>query len=369
MGYVLDEEDLEELEENKSNRKSAKEEDKPVLNAGDIPLFSDADKRGTNTAQYLKIIKISGHKTGFKGQLPLSSTEETIFNAFGNGVYNIELCNHKHKVLRTRENVRIDIEESTSEVQNNKSVDNEIHQHLAYSLQKSNENHKEELKRQQETNNAVTEMIVANAKSHTEMVTKTNEASAQRDRDFMGNITKNQQDFFANMMAMQNNAFQQTMALLTAGHQQTMESLRAINERESQTNNPMLFLEIMTRGIAMGREFDGDDTPAYLQTVDRALSGIDKMIELKKSSHSLPVPQKNPSLPANTKKPKVLEDKEILNTIALKKVLHKRGIDFNHMISEAINHYQKAPDSEIFEDKDTEDNESDSDKPESKLES
>jgi hypothetical protein len=371
-------------------RAEASLQDKPVANAEDIPLFADSDKRGTNSAVYLKVTKtgmvgVSGEApTGYKGQLPISSNEESIFNNYGDGIYTVELCNHRHKVLRSKENLKLTLGGGagrSNSVPNSgpSSEESTLHKHLAYSLQKNQENHQRELARLESVNSQVTTQVVAQAKAHTELVTKSTEASAQREREFMGSMVKQNQDFFANMMMMQQQSFQQTMALLNTGHQMTMESMRASNERDANANNPMLMLEIFSRGLNLGREYDGPDKPEYLQAIEMGLGGLKDIKDLVLLKNGLPNPSSLPSgnqaqrtlpkgnssvasnnvSPGSTnaqqgKKEPLLTKDELINMVQLKKSLHKRGIDLAAMLKDATNHYETAADDEIFNKEDEE---------------
>ena len=71
MGEIYESEDdttdeNEDFEETTTRRTTKKDDvDKPVANADGIPLFINADKRGLNTAEYLKVTKLDNPGRGY----------------------------------------------------------------------------------------------------------------------------------------------------------------------------------------------------------------------------------------------------------------------------------------------------------------
>jgi hypothetical protein len=309
--------------------------DTPIENALDIPLFEDSDKRGLRSVTYLKVIKLDKPGAGFKGNIPISSTLETIGQLHGDGVYNIEACNHRHQVLRSKENIRISLNEpKIDSPKNNSNNGLELVSEL-------NKNHAEEIKRMREVSERVSNESIIQSKEHVALVRATTESAAAREREFMQSAQKNQQDFFGNLMIAQSQMFQQTMAMITMGHQQTMESLRATTEREmnSGSNN----VEVLMKGLSLGREMaGGDDSPDWLKALDKGGTMMKDLLQLKNDNQS-----QVPSLANNTATPQKQRDpnkklpltrNELLEIIRLKKSLNAKGIDFEAMVRQTREH-------------------------------
>lgn len=365
MSELFDENNDVDFEEESTTtrRSSGASLDKAVANADDIPLFANANKRGLNTAAYLKITKLDQPKAGFKGDIPLNSTLNTISQLYGNGIYNIELCNGQHKVLRSMENVRISIDEPDVESSSNGNGVTSDSMHIAALIKSqhiSNERNTERALRLAEAGGKDAKEL---ALAHTALVTTTTESAAAREREHMAGVNKSQQDFFGNMMLMQANMFQQTMAMLTAGHNQTMESLRATNERDAQQNNPLVMMQILREGIALGKDTDGEDREPWERAITSGSEALGNLLKLKEGSPpALPVKTlPNPSTPVTNattqpiKKKAAFTEGEAKELLELKQVLVKRGIDLEQMLSQSKVHYAEVPDNELFGDDDNSD--------------
>lgn len=324
--------------------------DSPVSNADNIPLFEDADKRGTRTAAYITVTKLDAPKSGYKGQIPLNSTLETIAQLFGNGIYNISACNHKHKVLRSKENLKIDIPleilESSAKTANGNAA-SPSGQPILEILKTVTENHKGELERQKELSATVTTQVTENSKSFVELIKTSTEAAAQREREFLLSTSESNKQFFATMMSMQSAQFQQMMIMMMAGHNQTIESLKTTNAQ----NNPLLMVEVLMRGLQMGKSLDGDDSPDWLKAIGMGKDMIGELGSLAKLK-MLQTPATITPKPEEKGKPKdkgkekgkgednkILKRSELVEIIKLKRTLLKRGIDLEAMLSEANKHY------------------------------
>ena len=56
-------------------------------NAIEVPLFADSDGRSTRSLSRLRLYKVEpGGPPAYKGEIPLSSTLETIGQMFGDGI-------------------------------------------------------------------------------------------------------------------------------------------------------------------------------------------------------------------------------------------------------------------------------------------
>lgn len=360
------EDEDENFEETTTTRRSRRDDpDKPVTNAETIPLFVNADKRGLNTAEYLKVTKLDNPDRGYKGTMPLTSTLETIAGIHGNGTYNIDLCNSAHKVLRRLENQVISLnEEQRQNVGDNaKSGTSNSDRHLAFLLQENARKDKAELDREEKRTDAHVKAVTGQATQFTEMVTKTTEAAANRDRDHMKGVNDSQQNFFANMMSQQATMFQQTMAMMMMGHNQTMEILKASHDRDIQQNSPAALMDILMKGINIGKEFESDDDP-LTKSLSAGGDMLTKLIELKKEMPQTtvttqrvqrPNPGNAPNKTKSGKEP-ILSKNELRKMIELKKVLRSRGIDLEDQLEQASIHYRDIPEEELTSEGENQDN-------------
>ncbi len=372
-------EEFEDDEQEKSSGKGST--DGPIANADSIPLFEDADKRGVRTAAYITITKLDAPKSGYKGQIPLNSTLETISQLFGNGIYNISVCNHKHRVLRTKENIKIDIPADVldSAVSSSKSNGGGQPQgtYILDLIEKVTGGHDRELERQKELSKTVTDQVKSNSESFVGLVKTTTEAAAQREREFLLSVGQGQKEFFATMMQMQSAQFQQMMVMMMAGHNQTIESLKTT----AAQNNPLLMVEVLMRGLQMGKSLEGDDSPDWLKAIGMGkdmigeLGGLAKIKMLKDQALVTPTPKETPKVKVKEKanSNKIIEKSELIELVKLKRTLLKRGIDLEAMLSEANKHYaaptsEQEPEEEIEEESEDESEEKGDGKPESNVE-
>lgn len=335
--------------------------DAPIENAEEIPLFANADKRGLRTAVYLNIYKLDAPGAGYKGQLPLNSTRETIAQHSGNGSYNIEVCNHKHAVLRSLENIKIDIpniNQSKPSLIGNGPIKGS--DEVLTLIKSQHIHHKDEVERVREISERASKESIENSSKFVELVTKTTETAAQREREHMMGVNKNQQDFFANFMAAQSQMFQQTMAMMIMGHQQTIEMIKASND--SNNRNPMEMVQVLMSGLKIGKEFGGDDSPDWLQAIKEGGAMVKdisraailtqssrKKLKSKNNENKEEVEEEDEEETTSKTVPKISKD-ELIEIIKLKNTLNKNGIDFTDMVRQAREYYAKPkPDSEKSE--------------------
>lgn len=337
------------------SRRGAKKDlsDVPIENSADIPLFEDSDKRGLRSATYLKVIKLDKPGAGYKGQVPLTSTLETIGQLYGDGIYNIEACNHKHQILRSKENIRISLSESNNDSAKLSSKNNgSSNIDLIHAL---NTNHSEEIKRTREISERVANESIIQSKQHTDLIRIQTESAAAREREFMQSAQKNQQDFFANLMIAQSQMFQQTMAMITMGHQQTMESLRATTEREQNSGNSNV--EVLMKGLSLGRDMAGnDDSPDWLKALDKGGNMMKDLLQLKSENNVKvePAPQSKGNRQRDPNKKLPLTRTELLEIIRLKNSLNAKGIDFEAMVRQTREHLSDETANTVVTSKDNE---------------
>lgn len=348
------------IAERQTKKDTKIDKDNPIENAAEIPLFFDADKRGLATAVYIKIVKVDEPNSGYKGNLPLATTLDTIAKLFGNGFYNIYACNHRHRELRSKENVKIDIPigkspmiGSTSESRGSDLVLKEIFA-----------NHEKEVQRISSAISASADERKQQSNEYVKLVSTTMKESSERERSFMDGQNKNQQTFFAQLMLAQNQMFQQTMAMISAGHAMTIESLRSTSERDKNSSKDSI--ELFMKALAMGRELSGDDTtPDWLKALNSGENMLSKLLLLKdenksepgrngNTSNSSPNSSPNSNLRPGPRTKIPLTKQEVLDIVKLKKVLSSKGIDLSTLVSDATKSYLEAETEKDLEDESSE---------------
>ena len=310
--------------------------DTPIDNASDIPLFEDADKRGMRTVTYLRVDKLNNPNAGYKGNIPTNSTLETISQLYGDGLYNISACNARHQVLRTKENVRISLDDNGHSPKALPSGAGTSDKSIEI-LREVIRNHDKEVERLEKSSGRTANESIANSRQFIELIKTTTEASAQRDREHMQSVNKSQQDFFANMMLASSQMFQQTLAILTMGHQHLIETLRTSKDdspKESQ-------VDTLLKGIMVAQGLGGNDDPDWIKALDKGGNMMTTLLKLKQGSTE---PPEKESKEDTDKKPKDPNKKppfsksELLELLRLKKVLNDRGIDFSEMVRQSREH-------------------------------
>jgi hypothetical protein len=327
---------------------------RPVANAQDVPLFPDSDKDVRNTVAYLRIIRQSKPKAGYKGQQPPNSTLENIALLYGNGVYTIEACAEDHTVLRRRQNVLISMDEANPHADNNKRVEGEDSiSNLIRSTQSSHEN---EINRIHALTERATKQEADRGREYTTMVRETSKESREAMQLHYQTASKNQQDFFGALMAAQNMSFQQTMLIMNKSHDMQVQQMRENADR----NNPMVYVQMMMQGLQMGRDMGGDDdnTPDWIKGMREGGEMLGNLLALKQGNPSMPQLQNPPeeqTEPAPRKRQppgttrdgrKIFEPDELRNMLELKETLRTQGIDLSEWLRQAKLSYHKESEAE-----------------------
>lgn len=354
--------------ENKGKGDNKGGTDAPIANADSIPLFPDADKRGVRTAYYIKVYKLDQPHSGYKGQVPLTSTEETIAQLCGNGLFRFDVCNGSHKVLRSKENVRIDIPSSHLEkISDGRSKGPETD--ILGLFKEINKSHERDIERTSKSAEIVNTQVQQNSKDFVTLIQALTQSAAERERAFLTSTSAGQQEFFKSMLASQGQQFSQLMAIMMMSHNQTIEMMKA----SSSQQNPLIFLEVMMKGLALGKDMGGDDdAPDWLKAIREGKDMFSSLADIAKIKAlgtppalttppptSTPVPEpKKDTTQKPKKEQKLFSKNEITQLIQLKKTLLNRGIDLETLIKEANNHYSSdtAPDnkSEVDSDENSE---------------
>lgn len=311
--------------------------DTPIENAGDIPLFEDADKRGLKSAAYLKLIKLDKPGAGYKGNIPLNSTLETIYQLYGDGLFNIEACNFRHQVLRTKENIRISMgdSETHSRPSNNEQA---VPFNFAEVIKELKQSQKEEIARLIPALMQAAQESKEQSKTFVDLVKTTTESAAQRDREHMRSVNEGQQGFFATMMMQSQQMFQQTLAILTMGHQHLIETLRESNNISGKTSD----VDNLLKGIVVAQSIGGNDDPDWIKALDKGGNMLKHLLLLKQGSQDDTSEDKEEKESSNkTKKDRKapISKAELLEVIRLKNAVNSRGIDFGEMVRQAREAY------------------------------
>ena len=354
--YELDDEidvenDFETVVTKRSGKSVKSRGQKPIENADQIPLFQHADKKQANCVSYIKVIKTSRPNHGYKGQLPPTSTEETLLATYGPGTYTLQGCNDQHQIIIEQHEVYIageDPKPVDKAIQSNTQDDN-----TKLAIKMANHQAEQSMMRQEETHRKLMEILSGSQKDTQGVLTS-----------FFEKMQTSQGEFFAAMAQLnaesktqQAQMFQQTIAMMTIGHQQNMEFLRASNDRERDMNNPMLMVQLLMQGLKLGKEFgDGTDQDPWITALKEGGGMLNSLVQLKGGS-GLPLPNpSNPTIaslttstqdnvPKQTKKPLFTPD-EIKKIAILKKKLTDRGLDLSQLLDQ-IEFIEQSPDDEI----------------------
>ena len=110
---MTDRDDFDEEFEDRKPNKNLVEKD-IVENLDETPLMpQEAGKGKTNSIAYIKVTREDGAsgERGYKGRLPSDATIEMLARRYGNGIYRLDGCNYKHRVLLTHSDVEVSVPE------------------------------------------------------------------------------------------------------------------------------------------------------------------------------------------------------------------------------------------------------------------
>lgn len=318
-------------------------EESPGLENEDyLPLFPDADKDPQKVATGIKVYKTDEPNSGYKGLLPPTATEHDISVQFGNGFYKLEAVSENGKILRRRNNVKIDVQQPKNapkpddEQDFNKRV-------LGHVFARADN----DIKRMELMQRDNVTIAREQSREFVGMVSKQSSDTLEQNRHFY-TAQGNQMSQFFGAMLMQ----QQQM------HAQTMQMMIAMQ----QNNNPQLMIATLIKGLEMGRDMGGEMDP-QLELVKTGVEGIKQLgvlaSESNKQQRTLPAntqssgtkPPANGGLaklgnasnpqPNGTPKKKLPFDKAEFDAfLALKKVADEKGIDLAEVMRDAAKHYQ-----------------------------
>jgi len=228
--------------------------DDEVSNAMDVPLFSGAGFANNRAIAKLRLVKLDNPGAGYKGEIPTSSTLETIGQLFGDGVYNIEAVNARGFRLRVLENQRISL--GLGPMDGSRVAPAAVAGPSAAELDRV-----ERLSRQ-----AAAESV-QQANAHTRLVQETSQAAAAREREFMQGANAQTQQFFASILAAMTQGHQQQLAMMQASHTHTMEMMIAMRAGNGEESSAERMLALFAQGLNLGRSLDQPDERPFWQEI------------------------------------------------------------------------------------------------------
>lgn len=348
-------EDYDEFE-NEIEKDSGNDLDVLSDNADSVPLFADSDGRSLRSIAYLKLSKLEEKGWAYKGQIPLSSTNETIGQLYGDGVYTIEGCNKKHKVLDTKENIRISLGyDSPKERQlalASVAVDNTAEFDRIERLATTAGNESKEL-----------------SKIFTTMVTTQAEASIAREMEFMKSMLKGQTDFMSGMMLMQAQGFQQTMAIMSTGHAQNIQQLKTSMGDKEKAPGVKEMMELFMSGINVARDLNEDndedeELPLWQEILQGGFGILGSLAKSQLPANATganPAPAEPAKIRSSVLSPRDVKKRKILEeSLRLRALVRSSGLSMAE-VARRLKAESPAPDSEPEEEPDTEEDENEED--------
>lgn len=234
-------------------------EDDEVSNAMDVPLFSGAGYANNRAIAKLRLVKLDNPGAGYKGEIPTTSTLETIGQLFGDGVYNIEAVNARGFRLRVLENQRISL--GLGPMDGSRP---------ASSAPPSGSNDIDRVERLARQSAAES---VQQANAHTRLVQETTAASAQREREFMQAANAQTQQFFTTILGAMSQGHQQQMAMMQTSHTHMMEMMLALRGGGEESGTERM-LALFAQGLNLGRSLDQPEEQPFWQEILRGGVGL-----------------------------------------------------------------------------------------------
>jgi hypothetical protein len=221
----------------------------------DVPLFSGAGFANNRAIAKLRLVKLDNPGAGYKGEIPTTSTLETIGQLFGDGVYNIEAVNARGFRLRVLENQRIAL--GLGPMDGSRTVPVAVSGPSQTDLDRI-----ERLARQ-----AAAESV-QQAAAHTRLVSETTQAAAAREREFMQGANAQTQQFFASILAAMTQGHQQQMTMMQTSHTHMMEMMLALRGGDGESGTERM-LGLFAQGLNLGRSLDQPDEQPFWQEILR----------------------------------------------------------------------------------------------------
>jgi len=355
MSNFLDEDREESVIERRDRERG---ENTRVENEEGIPLIPNVKLDVRKTIHAIHVWKMDPPGDGFKGTVPPHTTYSTIAKLYGNGVYDFHACTQDEKILRRNAGVKIswappEIDAPEDDAPTHSGADMQL-------LRWQAEQHAKDSARVESFGRMVVDTTRATAEQQITAITKNQEATQSRDRDFFAGILAQQQQFFASMMAMTAQAHAMTTERSREDFRQTIQVLQMSHERESKANDPTLLLGLFREGLALGAGNDSDDDETEVPWVEaiKAAGGAIKDITGAANIRALAVPKtpaasaarpviENPapapatSTKPNKKKPPFTRE-ELAEVLRFKRIMDQKGMDFSQTVRNASQYFAEG---------------------------
>lgn len=360
--------------------------DGAVENADDTPLLAHAGTGKKNTVLYIKVIRTDGlaGERGYKGKLQSGATMDDLARRFGNGTYDLMGCNASHKVIAKEIDMEISMPQyddaasgaAPAGVAQGPGSFAHANLHAMKLISGHAESHADTVREMAASNS---EQVTTLAKATVDSIQTF--ATAQRDADRQAHetTTNTMAQFFAAMQTSQTNAAAMAAASQATAHTQQMEMLTAMNDRaRTSEQNPMELVEVLVRGMALGKENAGDGDEPWAVALKEGGNMLGNLAQLASSpgAHAASAqlqagrhaaarqlvpgaaPPPRPAAPAAPAAPNPEGRKrnrlpfskgELRAVAALRAELRKREVSLEDFLAQTREHFATAPDSEVFE--------------------
>jgi hypothetical protein len=303
-----------------------------VSNASDVPLFAGSGFANHRSIAKLKLVKLDNPGAGYKGEIPTTSTLETIGQLFGDGLYNIEAVNQRGVRLRTLENQRIALGFNPHDV--GASAGAPKHTNVVGATT--------DVDRIERLARLSANESVQQATAFRDLVVATTTASAAREREFMAGVLAQQSQSAAQQAqhAAQNaaqqqafltQAFSQQMAQQQASHNQMIEALGVLRKSGDSGDSgdaAERLMAIFMQGMQMGRQFDGGgEEQPFWQEIIRGGIGVLGATREKQLAAMNPAELSPGGSPTKAKRPA-----NIGKLAKIAAAMRKRGIDADRLL-------------------------------------
>lgn len=363
----------------------------------ETPLMGAGGKKIADKVKYIKVILDIGPtgERGYKGRVDPNTTVEGLYRRFGNGVYKLEACNYKHKVLNVREDVEIAINEGTPKAPTvGAPAEAGMANALAMFASMSEAHQMRQAELAADTQHNISAMAQSNAEQNAKMQEDRRIADERRfsaqlesDRERAREAKESQQTFFASMMAMQNATNQQTIAMMNASTDREREASKERAERESERRkeqasndaDPMALANMLIEGMKMGQGLADPPTESWVKAIESGgemIGGLGQMFIAQQNakaangapvvtppppaalpapvtsvtsgpSPAQPAPQPGSQTamqPAAPKRRKVPFSKEsVVKTAQLQALLRKRGVTLETFLTDTLTTVNNLP--------------------------
>ncbi len=347
----------------------------PVSNDEYLPLFPDADKFPEHHVAHIKVTKLAPvGEDGYKGELPPTAAEEVIWRNWGDGTYRIQACNAQGRELRKRDNCVISKGPRPAEVlaaappSSNGSPDLAIINRVLDTV-------KEQIASIKSDKEIAVSQVRRQQEQQGEFMAKQSDKTTMLLSEHYKSGASSQQAFFGAMMQMQQQA-----------HQMMMQNLIAMQQLQSQQNDPRVLMATLMQGIQLARDLgDGggeEELPTSVLMMregakaigdikDMAMGSMFKPKKLAppqpiQASIVTPAPISIPGVPpapelaqaqtsqngnghAKPAKERTFTPTEAMKIKQLKLVADGKGLDFEDLLDQALGYVGAAPEADAPE--------------------